>query len=119
MITTEQAAQFANEWIGAWNNHDMDAVMAHYADDVVFCSPFIVQINNDPTGTIKDKTSLRTYLEKALERYPDLHFELYKTLASVNSIALYYKSVNNLTAAECMVLNKEGKVSMVLAHYAP
>lgn len=118
MITKEQAAQFAHEWIEAWNNHDMAAVMNHYADDIVFSSPFIVQIDNDPTGTVRGKAALSAYFEKALQRYPTLHFELYKSLASVNSIVLYYQSVNDLTAAECMVLNKEGKVNMVLAHYA-
>ena len=25
---------FPDEWIAAWNSHDLDAIMSHYADDV-------------------------------------------------------------------------------------
>ena len=29
MISHEQAGRFATEWIGAWNAHDLDAIVAH------------------------------------------------------------------------------------------
>ncbi len=30
---------FAQEWLNAWNSHDLEAIMAHYAEDVIFYSP--------------------------------------------------------------------------------
>ena len=62
MIQEDFAAAFANDWIQAWNAHDLDKIMEHYSDTIVFESPITAQVNNDPTGTIKDKTLLRQYI---------------------------------------------------------
>lgn len=117
MLTENTATHIGTEWIKAWNNHDLDMIMEHYADNIHFTSPLIVKINNDPSGIIYSKPVLRAYFERALMAYPDLQFELLKILTSVNSIVIYYKSFNNLFAAELMELNDEGKVVRVVAHY--
>lgn len=119
MMNETFAQHFSAEWIQAWNDHDLDRVMSHYADELTFVSPFIVQLNNDPTGTISSKKELRDYFSRALQRFPDLRFELYKALTSVNSVVLYYRSVNDLNAAEYMSFDSNGKVNSVVAHYAP
>ena len=36
----EQAQRLAEEWYGAWNDHDLERILSHYSDDVVFVSPF-------------------------------------------------------------------------------
>ena len=107
----------AQEWLNAWNAHDLEAIMAHYAEDITFYSPFIRQINNDPAGRIKGKTDLKAYFQRALVAYPDLQFEPYHVMEGVDSIVIYYKSVKGLLAAEMMLLNGEGKVCEVRAHY--
>ena len=118
MITEEKALQLAHDWISAWNAHDIDAIMEHYDENIVFKSPKIIQVTNDPTGTISNKPALKSYFERAFVRFPDLHFELYKTLVSIDSVVLYYKSVDNMVAAEFMELGANGKVARVCAHYA-
>jgi ketosteroid isomerase-like protein len=35
---------FAHEWIGAWNSRDLERILAHYADDVVFRSPMAAKV---------------------------------------------------------------------------
>ena len=35
----ESARRFAGHWLEAWNSHDLDAVLSHCSDDVVFSSP--------------------------------------------------------------------------------
>lgn len=107
----------AEAWVQAWNNHDLDAIMEHYADDIVFYSPFIKRINNDPSGRITGKAALRAYFERALVAYPELYFDLYHVLESVDSVTLYYQSVGNRLAAEMMVVDGNGKVKEVRAHY--
>jgi hypothetical protein len=119
MISQEQANHLAQEWITAWNAHNLDAIMPHYADDVEFFSPFIVRLLDDPSGSIRGKAALREYFTKGLTRYPDLTFYLHKVLTGVNSVTLYYESINSLQAAEVMELNDAGVVVRVLAHYAP
>ena len=39
IMTNEEAQAFADEWIAAWNSHDLDRVLSHYAPEVVLLSP--------------------------------------------------------------------------------
>ncbi len=34
------AAAFAREWLAAWNSHDLERILSHYATGIVFLSPF-------------------------------------------------------------------------------
>lgn len=117
MITDTQSQTFANEWIDSWNAHDLDRILKHYSDNIEFSSPFIIKLFNEPSGKIKSKEKLKPYFEKGLLAYPNLKFELLHVLKGVNSITLLYRSVNNLLAAEVMILDNQGKISKVLAHY--
>ena len=40
-MTDEQAHAIAEAWRAAWNSHDPERVIAHYASDVTYFSPFI------------------------------------------------------------------------------
>ena len=117
MISIKQAQQFAREWVDAWNSHDLDRILSHYADDFQMTSPFIVTMMNEPTGTIKGKEKVRAYWAQALERLPDLHFDLIEVLASVDSITIYYHAVLGKRAAEVLFFDDNGKVRRAVAHY--
>lgn len=118
MISQEQAAAFGREWIDAWNRHDLDAILAHYDDAVVFRSPFVAKLAGEPSGTLRGKARLRPYFAEALKKYPDLHFTELRAHAGVSSVTLTYRSVANLHAAEVMTLNEAGRVVAVDAHYS-
>lgn len=118
MITEEQAAAFGRDWIVAWNRHDLDAILAHYDDAVVFCSPFVAKIAGEPSGILRGKARLRPYFAEALKKYPDLNFTDLRALAGVSSITLTYRSVAGLHAAEVMTLDAAGRVVRVDAHYS-
>ena len=36
------AADFARLWLADWNSHDLDAILGHYAEDVIFTSPKVL-----------------------------------------------------------------------------
>jgi ketosteroid isomerase-like protein len=38
------AAAFVDQWVECWNNHDLDALLAHFTADAVFTSPVAVQL---------------------------------------------------------------------------
>ena len=38
-MTYDSMMLFAETWIAAWNRRDVDAVLAHFADDAEFVSP--------------------------------------------------------------------------------
>ncbi len=117
MIAAEQAQSFAQEWIESWNSHDLERILSHYSDDFEMTSPFIAGLMQEPTGTLKGKEKVRVYWSKALARMPDLHFELIEVLASVSSIAIYYRAVLGKRAVELLFFDKDGKVARGIAHY--
>jgi hypothetical protein len=116
-LTCEHAVELAQAWIDAWNAHDLDAILSHYADDVEFVSPFVERLLGDATGAVRGKQPLRAYFARGLAAYPDLRFELLEVLWGVDSVTLYYRSVRGLLAAEVMCLGPDGRVGRVLAHY--
>jgi hypothetical protein len=117
MLTRDFADHFAAEWIAAWNSHDLDRILSHYADDFEMSSPFIAQIAGEPSGKLKGKKAVGDYWTKGLQRNPQLHFELASTLLGAGSITLYYKSQRGM-AAEVLVFGPDKKVVEAFAHYA-
>ena len=111
------AKKFAAEWIESWNSHDLDRILSHYAEDVEVTTPMIKVAMGIDSGTLKGKALARRYWQAALERVPELHFELLEFTQSVESIAIYYKSVMGKMAIEVMFFDEKGKVSRVIAHY--
>ena len=47
MMTGTETHIWAKEWIEAWNAHDADRVLSHYADDFEMSSPYIVTLANE------------------------------------------------------------------------
>ncbi len=117
MITEELAQKFANEWIDAWNSHDLDQVMEHYDDSVEYYSVFLLKLTESKTGKLQGKENVKKYLAKGLAAYPDLHFELINVFVGVTSVVLQYRSVNNLIAAEVFEFDEQGLASRVQCHY--
>lgn len=118
-MTLPEASAFAHEWVASWNAHDLDRIMVHYADELDFRSPLIQQLGAAPDGVIQSKAELRAYFATGLSRYPDLLFQLKQVLPGVDSVVLYYQSINDMPAAEYMELDAHGRVRRVRAHYAP
>jgi ketosteroid isomerase-like protein len=111
------AAQFADEWIGAWNAHDLDRVLSHYSDDFEMTSPMIAQIVQVPSGTLRGKSAVAAYWKKALAIIPDLHFELLHVFAGVDSVVIYYKGARGRLSAEVLYFGPDQKVVKAGAHY--
>ena len=117
MITKEFAQHFAEEWIASWNAHDLPRVLSHYTEDFEMSTPFIVALMNEPTGTLRGKDKVGTYWGNALEKYPDLRFELIDVLSGVDSVVIYYHSILGKKAVEFFLFDASGKVYKAIAHY--
>lgn len=119
MIIDQQfAQQFAEDWVAAWNAHNLDRILAHYEDDFEMSSPVIIQRVGEPSGKLKGKAAVGAYWASALESYPDLYFELRAVFVGVDSVVIYYNGVRGLSA-EIFHFNQQGKVSHAFAHYKP
>jgi hypothetical protein len=117
MISHEFAAQFAEEWVAAWNSRDLDRILPHYADDFEMASPYIAIVTGEPSGVLKGKAAVAAYWAKALARLPSLHFELHSSLVGAESLVIYYEGVSGMVA-EFFCFDSSGKVSKSSAHYA-
>lgn len=111
------AKDFAQTWITSWNTHNLDDILSHYSDDIEITTPMIKLAAGIESGSLKGKEKVADYWRKALQKIPDLHFELIDVMEGINSVALYYKSVMNKKAVEVMFFNGYGKVNRMYALY--
>ncbi|MGU7784818.1 nuclear transport factor 2 family protein [Burkholderia sp. PU8-34] len=117
-ITDEFAQRFAQEWIDAWNAHDLDRILSHYDDAFEMHSPMIVRIAGEPGGCLRGKEAVGAYWSKALQLIPDLRFEFISVLAGVSSVAIHYRGANGRNAVEVFHFGPDHRVQKAFAHYA-
>lgn len=117
MIDPDFAHRFAAAWIDAWNRHDLDAILAHYADDFTMHSPLIAQFAGVSSGRLSGKAAVGAYWAGALRRLPQLHFHLLHVFCGVDSLLLHYQGARG-PAAEWFEFGPNGKVIQAAAHYA-
>jgi ketosteroid isomerase-like protein len=114
----QRAERFAEQWYGAWNAHDLAAILDHYAEDVEMISPLVSALTGTDATTLAGKDALRSYFAAGLERYPALHFEPIELFVGVDSLVLHYQGAGGNLAAEVIFLNSHDKITRYLAHYA-
>jgi hypothetical protein len=102
------AVEFADRWAAAWNAHDVEAVLAHFSDDVVFTSPVAAQVVPDSGGVLRGKDALRDYWATALARIPDLHFDVVAVYAGIDLVVINYR--NHVGRLACEVLQWSGSL---------
>lgn len=112
------AKQFTEEWIRAWNSHDLESILAHYAEELSFSSPLIPLLRFNDSGIIQNKSDLKRYFEIGLSAYPELHFKLHHYYIGIQTLVICYTSVNGREAAEVFELNTEGKATKVYCNYS-
>jgi hypothetical protein len=93
---------FAARWCEDWNSHDLDRVLSHFADEVIFTSPLAASLVPESQGRIAGKDSLRSYWEKGLSRNPDLHFTVEHVFAGVDTAVIQYRNQQGVLVSEVL-----------------
>ena len=119
MATVLDATQFAREWIAAWNAHDLERVLTHYAADVELSSPIAAERVAGSGGYIRGEAALRAYWESALAANPDLHFDLETVLTAVDGCTILYRNHRGQQVAESVFWNEAGLVTRAAVAYGP
>lgn len=112
-----RAQRFAEAWYAAWNAHDLDAILDHYAEDVEMESPLVATLAGRDDGRIVGKDALRAYFAAGLATYPGLRFEPIELFVGVRSLVLHYRRDGGGLAAETVFLDGEDRVARYFAHY--
>lgn len=111
----QSAATFAAHWIDAWNRHDLEAILSHYAEDVVFLSPVAHRRLGD--GRVVGIEALRHYWGLGLASQPDLRFELTSVQVGHRCLTLQYRNHRGQSVAETLEFDDAGKVVRGYACY--
>jgi len=116
-LSDEDAARLAEEWVAAWNAHDLDAILALYAPGVVFQTPTVIATLGIPDGIVRGAEALRTHFARGLERLPDLRFELDSVYTGVRSIAIVYRWADGTPVCELHEYDPQLRIERVQALY--
>ena len=89
-MTHDGARAFADQWAAAWNRRDVEAVLAHFRDEVAFTSPSALRVVG--SATVQGKQALRDYWNAALKRIGSLQFAVDHVLwdAERRELAIIY-----------------------------
>ena len=119
MITTYTIDpwKFAQDWQDGWNSHDLNRILAHYHKDVVFRSLKAQALVG--RGELMGRHELRRYWAKALERQPDLKFQVQEVFQGYQMMTLSYRNQNNIFATKTVYFNAEGLVFRAAACHRP
>jgi hypothetical protein len=115
-LSEAEADAFARDWAAAWNSHDVDRIVDHYRHDIQYYSPFAGRLG--ASTPLSGRGGLRRYVAAALERYPSVQFgpDLVAA-AGAGSIAIGYRSVDNLLAIETLAIDDHGLITLARCHY--
>ena len=86
----DDALDYARRWADAWSRRDLDTVLGHFADDVVFSSPKAVETVGQPT--VRGKKALRAYWTAALGKIGSITFTVVRIVwdPDTSELAIIY-----------------------------
>jgi hypothetical protein len=96
---------YVDEWVDAWNGRDLERVLAHFADDVVFSSPRAAAMVEGSGGVVRGKDALRSYWSASLARDPSLRFELIGAYVGVNAVVINYSNHRGQVVNEVLIVD--------------
>jgi hypothetical protein len=100
----------AMDWIDAWNSHDLETILALYAEDATMASPYIAELGINAAGVLHGKPALRDYWRGALQRKPNLRFRRQGTFAGADSLVVTYFNEADRLVAEFLRYGTDGRI---------
>jgi ketosteroid isomerase-like protein len=104
-VPTPDPQTFAAEWVRAWNDHDVEAVLAHFHDDVLFSSPVAARLLPETGGVVRGKAALRNYWVTALGLLPDLHFDVIDVYRGESLLVINYCNHRGESVNEVLIFD--------------
>jgi ketosteroid isomerase-like protein len=110
------AGRFVESWCANWRKVDIDAVVAHFADDAEMRSPLALKLTGSPVVTGAD--NIRAYWQRA---YGDIRSADLKILAwswddAISRLTVWWQLAET-RASEFMDFDAAGRVTRSEAFY--
>src|ERR1700722_1394154 len=109
-MPTPDPMSYADQWVRAWNAHDVEAVLDHFHDDVVFTSPVAARLVPESGGVVRGKAALRAYWATALKALPDLHFDVVGVYRGESTLVINYRNHRGELVNEVLMFDGNGLV---------
>ncbi len=106
-------SDLAKDWINAWNNGDVNSLINHYSDDVVFYSSAAKRRWGVDDGKLSGKEALGNHFRKAFEEFPSMAITFKKLMQGPDGVLLVYERETGKMMADFVRFNDQGKVSEV------
>ncbi|MGS2646781.1 nuclear transport factor 2 family protein [Streptosporangium sp. G12] len=71
---------------------EVEAVLSHFAEDVLFTSPTAAALVPGSGGVVRGKAALREYWAAGLRGTPDLRFEMIAAYVGINTLVINYRN---------------------------
>lgn len=89
-MNENEIKNIAKLWFKAFNEHDLENLLALYDDNAEHFSPKLKIRNPETEGLIKGKAALRNWWKDCFERLPSLHYEVQKLTADSEQVFMEY-----------------------------
>jgi hypothetical protein len=109
-VDDADASGFAAQWAQDWNSHDLEALLSHFSDDVLWTSPVAAQIVEGSGGVLRGKAALRAYYAEGLRRTPELHFDVVAVYQGVSTMVINYRNQRGSLVNEVLSFDDAGLV---------
>ncbi len=96
------AVAFSEQWVAAWNAHDVESVLEHFHEGVVFTSPVAAKLLPESAGVVHGKSALRDYWTRALQRIPNLRFTVEAVYEGIDTIVIVYRNQDDGMVSEVL-----------------
>jgi hypothetical protein len=106
---------YADRLLEAWNAHDLDAVVACYAENVDFAIPAAAEGRED--RRLSGREELREHFARGLELAPNLALTEESLLVGPGGFALLYRREDGHRAIEAVELDGSGLVVRARVYY--
>ena len=105
--------QISQRWLHAFNEHNVDNLLALYDENAVHLSPKLKIKHPETNGFIKGKVALRFWWGESFERFPQLAYMEKTTMADDEKVLLEYTRIvpgeENRNVAEILEI-KDGLI---------
>lgn len=102
---------FADRWISEWNRKDVEAMLSHFSEDVIFTSSRARAILGSPR--VEGKSRLREYWTKAIDRIQTIRFTLDYLIGDDDRMGIVYTAEidgRRVRSVEFLVFGDDGLI---------
>jgi ketosteroid isomerase-like protein len=98
----QQNETIAKQWFDAFNEHDLEKLLALYHDEAVHYSPKLKVRQPETNGLVQGKPALRAWWQDAFDRLPTLSYQ-YTTLTA-NNDRVFMEYIRRVTGEADMLV---------------